>query len=167
MLNIVLVATSRCLLVLLFLPFSALDKVLNFRDAQAQAALALHNRLLSRLVGQDLPGGTGLLLNRRRDGEVDVVGAADRMAALVFAGYCVMTALLWKQFWKSGDFRLQGPSRGRDTFWDFLKNFALAGGFLSLTFAGHAVGVGVFLEHPFDSSHPYRTFVSADREVSR
>ncbi len=161
MLNIVLVATSRCLLVLLFLPFSALDKVLNFRDAQAQAALALHNRLLSRLA---ILSGLGVEVVMSL---CVVSGVADRAAALVLAVYCAATALLWKQFWKSGDFRLQGPSRGRDTFWDFLKNFALAGGFLSLTFAGHAVGVGVFLEHPFDSSHPYRTFVSADREVSR
>ena len=77
-----------------------------------------------------------------------VSGVADRAAALVLAAYCAATALLWKQFWKSGDFRLRGPSRGRDTFWDFLKNFALAGGFLSLAFAGHAVGVGDFLHHP-------------------
>jgi putative oxidoreductase len=65
--------------------------------------------------------------------------------------------LLWKQFWKTADFRLRGPSRGRDTFWDFLKNFALAGGFLSIAFAGHAAGVAEFLEHPFESSHPYAT----------
>jgi hypothetical protein len=38
----------------------------------------------------------------------------------------------------------------------------LAGGFLSLAFAGHAVGVGDFLHHPFDSSHPYRTLASAE-----
>jgi putative oxidoreductase len=89
-------------------------------------------------------------------------GVAYRAAALVLAAYCAATALFWKQFWKSGDFRLQGPSHGRDTFWDFLKNFALAGGFLSLSFAGHAAGVNDFLHHPFDSSHPYRTFASAE-----
>jgi hypothetical protein len=50
LLDIVLVAISRCLLVLLFLPFSALDKVLNFSDAEAQAARSLRNRTLSRLA---------------------------------------------------------------------------------------------------------------------
>jgi putative oxidoreductase len=156
LLNIVLVAISRCLLVLLFLPFSALDKVLNFGDAEAQAALSLRNRTLSRfaiLVGLCIEVIMSLGI---------ISGVADRAAALVLAVYCAATALLWKQFWKSGDFRLQGPSRGRDTFWDFLKNFALAGGFLSLSFAGHAAGAGDFLHHPFASSHPYRTFASAE-----
>lgn len=156
MLNIILVAISRCLLVLLFLPFSALDKVLNFSDAQAQAALALHNRTLSRLAII-----SGLCIEVVMSLGV-VSGIADRAAALVLATYCMATALLWKRFWKSADFRLQGPSHGRDTFWDFLKNFALAGGFLSLTFAGHALGVDDFLHHPLGSSHPYLSFVPAE-----
>ena len=150
MLNIVLVAISRCLLVLLFLPFSALDKVLNFSEAETQASIAIHNRALSRLAIL-----SGFCIEVVMSLGI-VSGVADRAAALVLAAYCAATALLWKQFWKSGDFRLRGPSRGRDTFWDFLKNFALAGGFLSLTFAGQAAGVGDFLHHPFDSSHPYR-----------
>jgi putative oxidoreductase len=36
--------------------------------------------------------------------------------------------LLSKQFWKPGDFWSAGNSRARDLFWDFLKNFSLAGG---------------------------------------
>lgn len=157
MLNIVLVAISRCLLVLLFLPFSALDKVLNFGDAQAQASIAIYNRTLSRLAVL-----SGFCIEVVMSLGI-VSGVADRAAALVLAAYCAATALVWKQFWKSGDFRLQGPSRARDKFWDFLKNFALAGGFLTLTFAGHAAGVDEFLHHPFDSSHPYRTIASAER----
>jgi putative oxidoreductase len=156
LLNIVLVAISRCLLVLLFLPFSALDKLLNFSDATAQASIALRNRTLSRLAIL-----SGLCIEVVMSLGI-LSGVADRAAALVLAAYCGATALLWKQFWKSGDFRLKGPSHGRDTFWDFLKNFALAGGFLSLTFAGHAVGVGEFLHRPLDSSHPYRTVASAE-----
>jgi putative oxidoreductase len=160
LLNIVLVALSRCLLVLLFLPFSALDKVLNFNDAEAQAALALRSRALSRLallVGFCIEVLMSLGI---------VSGVADRAAALVLAAYCAATALLWKQFWKSGDFRLRGSSRGRDTFWDFLKNLALAGGFLSLTFGGRAIGVDDFLHHPLHSSHPYRTFASAESDAA-
>jgi putative oxidoreductase len=150
-LNVVLVALSRCLLVLLFLPFSALDKVLNFGAAEAQAATTLPSRALSRLAIL-----TGFSVEVIMSLGV-VSGVADRAAALVLAGYCTATALFWKQFWKSADFRLRGPSRGRDTFWDFLKNLALAGGFLSLTFGGRAAGVGDFLHHPFASSHPYRS----------
>ena len=138
MLNIILVAISRCLLVLLFLPFSALDKMLNFRDALAQASSPSTIGTLSRLAIL-----SGFCIEVVMSLGI-VSGIADRAAALVLAAYCAATAVLWKQFWKSGDFRLQGPSRGRDTFWDFLKNLALAGGFLSLTFAGHAEGVGDF-----------------------
>ena len=50
------------------------------------------------------------------------------------------------------------PSRLDDAgvwFWDFLKNFALAGGFLLLAFGPNATGVGSFLHHPLASSHPY------------
>src|SRR3712207_8906265 len=40
-----------------------------------------------------------------------LTGTADRLAALVMAGYCMVTALLWKQFWKPGDFWQAGESR--------------------------------------------------------
>ena len=73
----------------------------------------------------------------------------------ILAGYCVVTALLWKQFWKAPDFRLRGTSGGRDIFWDFLKNLALAGGFLALAFGASAAGWQGFLAHPLASSHPY------------
>jgi putative oxidoreductase len=73
----------------------------------------------------------------------------------VLAVYCVATAVLWKQFWRTPDFRLRGPSRGRDVFWDFLKNLAVAGGFLMVTVGGGASGVAQVAAHPFASSHPY------------
>jgi putative oxidoreductase len=160
LLTIILVAVSRCLLVLLFLPFSALDKVLNFGAAQAQASIAIHNRMLSRLAIL-----AGFCMEVVMSLGV-VSGVADRAAAMLLAAYCATTALLWKQFWKSGDFRLRGASRGRDTFWDFLKNFALAGGFLTLAFGGHAAGVAEFLQHPLDSSDPYRTIAAAAPEAA-
>jgi len=68
---------------------------------------------------------------------------------------------LWKQFWKAADFRLRGASRGRDTFWDFLKNLALAGGFLMLASGGGANGVRTFLHAPLASSDPYRLTTSS------
>jgi len=147
-LSIVLAAAARCLLVLLFLPFSALDKIVNFDAAVGQAALATPRMLARVLVFAGL--GVEVFMSL-----AVVTGVADRLAAVVLAVYCLVTAVLWKQFWKAPDFRLKGPSRGRDTFWDFLKNLALAGGFLTLAFSGGASGVRQFLAHPFGSSRPY------------
>ena len=83
-----------------------------------------------------------------------VTGVADRLAGVVLAGYCGTTALLWKQFWAPGDFWSGG--RGRELFWDFLKNFSLAAGFLLVAFGASAGSVEAFLAHPTASSHPYR-----------
>ena len=82
-----------------------------------------------------------------------LTGIADRLAAFILAGYCIVTALLWKQFWKAPDFRLRGESRGREMFWDFLKNLALAGGFLLLAFGTNAAGVQRFLASPAGVHH--------------
>jgi putative oxidoreductase len=141
---------GRLSLVLLFLPFSALDKVLNFAAARDQANQAVSSPLLARalvLAGLfvEVVMSVGIL-----------TGIADRAAAFVLAGYCGVTALLWKPFWREPDFRLRGPSHGRDVFWDFLKNFAVAGGFLALAWGGpSAAGVQTFLHDPFGSTHPY------------
>jgi putative oxidoreductase len=137
----------RALLVMLFFPFSALDKILNFRGAVGQAAQIAPQALAVLLIL------AGLF--------VEIVmplcilsGYADRLAALVMAGYCMVTALLWKQFWAPGDFWRGSDSVGRGLFWDFLKNFSLAGGFLLLVVGAHG-GVGTLLHDPFASSHPY------------
>ena len=84
-----------------------------------------------------------------------LTGVADRLAALILAGYCVITALLWKQFWKPGDFWSTGSSRARDLFWDFLKNLSLAGGILLITFGTDVRQVAALLSDPQLSSHPY------------
>ena len=147
--------TVRALLVLLFLPFSALDKILNFKQSVGQAAEAVPNRSLAAIMIF-----VGLGVEVMMSWAV-LTGIADRMAALVLAFYCIVTAVLWKQFWKAPDFRLRGTSRGRDVFWDFLKNLALAGGFLVLAFGASATGLQDFLAHPLASSHPYRASVKA------
>ena len=135
----------RWLLVILFFPFSALDKILNFQGAVAQARQIVPGRAATLMIlaglGVEILMPLGIL-----------TGVADRAAALVMAGYCIVTALLWKQFWTPGDFWQRGHSKARDLFWDFLKNFSLAGGFLLITLGG---GLGSFLDHPFASSHPY------------
>lgn len=143
----------RCLLVILFLPFSALDKIANFSGAVRQAREMAPSTGLAR--GLIL---AGLFVEIVMSLGV-VTGIADRLAAFVLAGYCGTTALLWKQFWKPGDFWSGG--RGRELFWDFLKNFSLAAGFLLVTFGTSATSVQAFLAHPSASSHPYRTAAPA------
>jgi putative oxidoreductase len=140
---------------MLFLPFSAMDKILNFKLAVGQAEQAIpYSRLAKMMVVAGL--GVEVLMS-----SAILTGIADRMAALILAAYCIVTALLWKQFWKAPDFRLQGDSRGRDTFWDFLKNLALAGGFLALAFGPTSHGLRSFLARPLASSHPYAHSVKA------
>ena len=141
------IVAARFLLVMLFLPFSALDKILNFRGAAGQAAQAVPGRLAAPMVL------TGLAVEILMPLAI-LTGTADRLAGLVMAGYCMVTALLWKQFWKPGDFWQGGDSVGRGLFWDFAKNFSLAGGFLLLVVGAHG-GVGALFANPFASSHPY------------
>ncbi|MHB1302110.1 MAG: DoxX family membrane protein [Acidiphilium sp.] len=141
----------RYLLVVLFFPFSALDKLLNFRGAVAQAEELFPAPLatLSILAGLfiEIVMSLGVL-----------TGVADRCAALILALYCMATAALFKRFWAQGDFWHNGTSKGRDLFWDFLKNFSLAGGFLLITVGTTLHGFHAFLAHPLGSTHPYRGF---------
>jgi len=149
MLSIGLTAAIRIGMVL-FLPFSALDKVLNFRGAVAQAREAAPNTAVATALIL-----TGLFVEVFMSLGV-ITGIADRACAFVMAGYCGVTALLWKQFWRPGDFWSSNTGQGRTLFWDFLKNIALGAGFLLITFGTDAASVGHFLAHPLSSSHPYR-----------
>lgn len=149
----------RLSLVGLFLPFSALDKMLNTGAAINQARHTVHSKGLACILL-----GAGLLIEVVMSAAV-ITGFFDRLAAVILAAYCAVTALLWKQFWNTDDFRLKGPSKGREVFWDFLKNFAVAGGFLILATGGTAYGVKQLITHPLSSSHPYTT-VPLDLHVS-
>jgi putative oxidoreductase len=148
-LELAITLALRYLVVMLFLPFSALDKILNFNAAVAQAKEAIPSDAPARLaivaaLCIEIIMPLGIL-----------TGVADRLAALILAGYCGITALLWKQFWKPGDFWSTGSSRARDLFWDFLKNLSLAGGILLITFGTDVRQVAAVLSHPQLSSHPY------------
>lgn len=137
----------RYLLCMLFLPFSALDKMLNYKGAVAQA------EELTRSVG---PAAALIVIGVCVEILMPlciITGAFDRLAAFIMAGYCGVTALLWKQFWKPGDFWAGSDSKGRSLFWDFLKNFSLAGGFLLITFSG--ASLMDVLQLPLSSTHPY------------
>jgi putative oxidoreductase len=140
----------RCGLVLLFLPFSALDKILNFSGAVAQAQQVFKPRLLGAAV---LLCGLAIEIF----GSLAIItGTADRAAAFVMAGYCAMTAVLYKQFWAQGDFWADAGGKGRGLFWDFLKNLSLGAGFLLIVVGTDGRGLAPFLDAPLASSHPYR-----------
>ena len=145
--SFVAVLGVRFLLVILFFPFSALDKILNFNGAVAQARSVVPSRAGSTLM---LLAGLGVELVMPL---CILSGYADRLAALIMAGYCMITALLFKQFWATGDFWAGSESKGRGLFWDFLKNFALAGGFLLITVG--SMSLSSFLHDPLSSTNPY------------
>jgi putative oxidoreductase len=148
-LSIALTVAIRYLLVVLFFPFSALDKGLNFRGAVAQAKEMVPGEGAARAVIL-----AGLLVEIVMPLAI-LTGYGDRIAAFIMAGYCGVTALLWKRFWKPGDFWHPGASRARDLFWDFMKNFSLAGGFLLIALGTTAGGIHGFIAAPQFSTQPY------------
>ncbi len=149
MFNLLVAFCIRLMLVALFLPLSALDKLLEFDAAVGQARESISWKPLATamiLAGLCIEVFMSLAV---------LSGVCDRLGAFVLAGYCVVTALLWKPFWKPGDFWIRGSSRARGLFWDFFKNVAVAGGFLLITFGSDAASVDRFVAHPFSSTRPY------------
>jgi putative oxidoreductase len=136
-------------LVMLFLPFSALDKIIGFNGAVKQAQEVFRPRALATLV---LMCGLGIEVIMSLG---VVTGFADRLAALIIAAYCAATAILFKRFWAQGDFWSADDGKGRALFWDFLKNLSLGAGFLLIVIGTDGSGLWPFLEHPLASSHPY------------
>jgi putative oxidoreductase len=147
---IALALAIRVLLVLLFLPFSALDKILDFRGAVAQAQEAVQSKAAATTLIL-----VGLFVEVFMSAGV-VSGIADRACAFVLAGYCAVTALVWKQFWRPGDFWSSSNGQARALFWDFWKNLALAAGFLLIVFGTDASSIAQFLAHPTIQSDPYQ-----------
>jgi putative oxidoreductase len=136
-------------LVLLFLPFSALDKILGFDHAVKQARSVFKPRpiaIMVILIGVFVEVVCTLGV---------VTGIADRACAFVIAGYCAVTAVLYKQFWAQGDFWSDPDGQGRTLLWDFLKNLSLGAGFLLIVIGTDGAGLAPFLHAPFASSDPY------------
>lgn len=135
---------ARLCLVVMF-PFSGLDKIMHWRDALKQASSSI------------IPGAPVLLVLAIIVEFVTplciVIGWHDRIAAFVLAGFCVVTALLYHPFWSFPHFWSQDGA-GRSHFWDFLKNFGLAGGLLLLVIGGSPVPTSTVLHAPL-SSAPY------------
>ncbi|MGH8113562.1 MAG: DoxX family protein [Rhodanobacteraceae bacterium] len=118
----------RICLVVLF-PFSALDKIVFWRGVIKQA----DSTFLPKWSGPPLLVAAIIV-----EGVAPffiVFGNYGRIAALVLALFCVVTAILYHPFWKFADFWKPGNSTARSNFWDFLKNFGLVGGLLLIVFA--------------------------------
>lgn len=139
----------RIFLVVLF-PFSALDKIFDWNGALMQAKSSF------------LPTSTApMLLVLATIVELVtpfciVLGWHDRLAAFVLAGFCVVSALLYHNFWHYQDFWIKGDSTARSHFWDFLKNFGLVGGLLLVTFGTTLAPVDAVARHPLSSTPVYR-----------
>ena len=136
-------------LVMLFLPFSAFDKIFSFDHAVKQARQVFTPRPLAVAVLM-----TGLFIEIVCTLGI-VTGIADRACAFLVAGYCATTAVLYKRFWEPGDFFADPGGKARTLFWDFFKNLSLGAGFLLLIVGPDGSGFQPFLDAPFASSHPY------------
>lgn len=131
--------TARICLVAMF-PFSAADKVIHWTNALAQTK------------SSGLTGGAAMLVAAIVLEAVTpfciVLGVYDRAAALLLAGFCVVTAVLYHPFWKGPDFwSPRDDSVAREHFWQFLKNLGLVGGLLLVVFAGSLSPLSPALAH--------------------
>ena len=143
------VLVARLMLVALFMPSSVIDKTFGFTHAVRQAQEVFKPRPLAIgaiLIGLIVELGCSLGV---------VTGMADRACAFVIAGFCMLTAMLFKPFWAQGDFWSNPDGHGRSLFWDFMKNLSLAGAFLLIVIGTDGTGLAAFLHSPLASSQPY------------
>jgi putative oxidoreductase len=132
----------RIFLVVLF-PFSALDKIVNWSAALKQAAgLPFRPAMLAASILVEILAPVCI-----------VTGWHDRLAAFVLAGFCVLTAILFHQFWRFRDFWRFRESEGLDHFWEFLKNFGLVGGLGLIMLAPRTLPLSDIVRHPLASTH--------------
>ena len=131
----------RICLVVLF-PFSALDKIVNWKSAVAQAGtLPLKPAMLTLSIIVEIATPVCIVL-----------GWHDRLAAFILAGFCALTAVLFHQFWRFRDFWRFKEGDGLQHFWEFLKNFGLVGGIGLVMLAPQTLPLGTVLMHPLGST---------------
>jgi putative oxidoreductase len=124
--NPLLRTLTRASLVVLF-PVSAADKLFNWRQAVKQAKSG--PAPLARAAPELLLAGMAV---EAISPFCIVTGWRDREAAALLAGFCASTALLYHPFWTHNDLFAKGKSTGREELWEFLKNFGLVGGLMSV-----------------------------------
>ncbi len=135
---------AKVCIVLIF-PFSGLDKIINWPSALKQANSSF------------LPGGPVLLVLAMI---VEFVAPVCIVfdwyagwAAVVLAGYCALTAVLYHNFWSYPRFWVAG-SEGSPHVWDFFKNFAIVGGCILVVLGSDAVAEVEEIVEP-SSALPY------------
>lgn len=149
----IIVFGTRAALIALFLPFSVWYILVDFRGARDHAMTAGAGRTVAATMM------IAALAIETLASLAILTGIADRLAALVLAGFCLLTAILYKRFWSAGDFAFRRDSRALGVFWDFWKNVALAAGFV--VFALGATSQDVernlrsLVDNPFASTNPY------------
>ncbi|TAM11149.1 MAG: DoxX family protein [Nevskiaceae bacterium] len=141
-------ALIRICLVVLF-PFSALDKIVFWKDALAQA----DSSFLPQWSGPPLLAAA--IVVEIMAPICIVLGWHDRSAALMLAAFCIVTAILYHPFWRYADFWKPGASTARAHFWDFLKNFGLVGGLLLVVFATQLAPIQAVARQPLASTAIY------------
>jgi putative oxidoreductase len=134
---------ARVCLVGMF-PFSAWDKIVHWDAAMDQAKT-------SPIPGPQFLLILGILVEFLTPICI-IIGWHDRLAAFILAGFCAVTALLYHPFWKFKNFWSPDESIGRGHFWDFLKNFGLAGGLLLVIIGGAPVSAITVLTHPLSTT---------------
>ncbi|ADJ29413.1 DoxX family protein [Nitrosococcus watsonii] len=144
----------RICLVILF-PFSALDKIFDWQGALKQAKSSfLPNAsapwLLVAAIIVELAAPFCIVLRWH-----------DQLAAFVLAGFCVVSALLYHNFWNYPDFWIRGESKARSHFWDFLKNFGLVGGLLLIACGATLAPADKVASQPLSSAPVYSRSASA------
>jgi putative oxidoreductase len=142
-LNLVFVPLAAKICLVGMFPVSGYDKIVHWNAAMGQART-------SPIPGPAVLLVLGILVELLTPLCI-VIGWHDRFAAFILAGFCVVTAILYHPFWKFGDFWNPDDLVGRSHFWDFLKNFGLAGGLGLLLIAGAPVPAGQVLAHPLSN----------------
>lgn len=131
----------RVCLVILF-PFSAIDKIVNWSSAMAQAgSIPFKPLMLVASIVVEIVAPICI-----------VTGWHDRAGAFVLAGFCVVTAVLFHQFWRFADFWRFKEGDGMQHFWEFLKNFGLVGGIGLVMLAPRTLPLSEALSHPLQST---------------
>jgi putative oxidoreductase len=131
----------RICLVVLF-PFSGLDKIINWQSAMKQAGnLPFKPAMLAASIAVEFITPACI-----------VTGWHDRLAAFILAGFCLITALLFHQFWRYPEVWRYQEGEGLEHFWEFLKNFGLIGGLALIMLGAQPLQLAQVAVHPFAST---------------
>lgn len=129
LINDIAIVIAKICIVAIF-PFSTIDKIINWKSALKQANSSF------------LPGGPILLILAMIVEIVTpiciVFNIYPGWAALVLAGYCAVTAILYHNFWSYPRF-WAADSEGHSHIWDFFKNFAIVGGCIFIILGSEVV----------------------------